>query len=84
MKCVITGEDTKTLTKGKPVSRRGRELIQDYLDRFALSDLKGIGLIMTRRMAMEDLYSGRDIMKEFNTAKEKREAIEKLKEEDDN
>ena len=79
MKCVITGDETNCLTKGKPLSNKGRELVQDYLDRFSLSELKPLGFILTRKMAMEDLFQGRDIMKEFATAKEKKAAEEGLR-----
>ena len=32
MKCVITGEETNTLTKNVPLSKKGRELLNDLVE----------------------------------------------------
>lgn len=72
-KCVITGEETNMLMKGKPVSRNGRQKVKDYLEKFRSSELPEFGFILTIKMAMDDLWQGRDIVDEFLAAKEKAE-----------
>ena len=34
MKCVITGKETKTLTKNVPLSKEGRDLINELTDKY--------------------------------------------------
>ena len=73
MKCVITGEETKSLMKGKPVSREGRNKIKAYIQKFADSELPKMGFIMTIKMGMDDLFQGSDIIEEYTKAKEEKE-----------
>ena len=72
MKCVITGEETKSLMKGKAVSREGRNKIKAYIQKFEESELPALGFILSTKMAMDDLFQGRDIVQEYTKAKEKR------------
>lgn len=80
MKCVITGEETKSLMKGKPVSIEGRNKVKAYIQKFDESVLPGLGFMMSTRMAMNDLFRGYDILDEYTKAKEEREKKDVSKE----
>lgn len=76
MKCVLTGKETKNKMKNIPMSREGRQQVKDYLERFRTSELPHLGFVMSIKMAMDDLFQGRDILEEYTEVKEKAEGGE--------